>query len=258
MSWPFPFPWRLWLPRDWPAWHTIYSEWDGCLVRGHDLRRRAHGVLGRAGLPGDGLGEGKSRKNFVEIAAEMCQQGHPARRWLAGQARGKLSRAPTSWTGGGCRNDRMPAPAYRHRLRSRIQPRAAGSADTADARKPGRTIPYCCGRPRIGVRCRHWLPARTSPRRAPRNGDRRIFPPFRFSIPGPCCVSVRSEARLQPLCIMYISPTKKARGPGPRRGGRTFIAGRSRRAARSQPEREGTRAGTPRALTACRQPGNHI
>src|SRR6266568_4842968 len=29
-----------------PAWHTIYSEWDGCLVRGHGLRRRAHGVSG--------------------------------------------------------------------------------------------------------------------------------------------------------------------------------------------------------------------
>src|SRR6266480_3460616 len=107
----------------------------------------------------------------------------------------------------------MPAPAYRHRVRSRTPPRAAGSADTADARKPGRTIPYCRGRPRIGVRCRHWLPARTSPRRAPRNGDRRIFPPHPFSIPGPCCVSVRSEARLQLLCIMYTRPTGKARGP---------------------------------------------
>src|SRR6266571_1985037 len=89
-----------------PAWHTIYSEWDGCLVRGQGLRRRAHGVSG--GGAWRRLGEGKPRKNFVEIATAMCRQGHPkgtnprARsRWLAGQARGKLSRARTSWTGAG-------------------------------------------------------------------------------------------------------------------------------------------------------------
>src|SRR5712692_5776862 len=184
--------------------------------------------LGRAGLPGDGLGEGKPRKNFVEIAAEMCRQGHPKGTnapgkvaLVSGAGPRQIVSSPDLVDRRGCRNDRMSAPAYRHRVRSRTPPRAAGSADTADARKPGRTIPYCCGRPRIGVRCRHWLPARTSPRRAPRNGDRRIFPPFRFSIPGPCRVSVRSEALPPPSAIMYYvyQTDKEGKGAGPKKGG---------------------------------------
>src|SRR6266851_8725156 len=95
--------------------------------------------LGRAGLPGDGLGEGKPRKNFVEIAAEMCRQGHPKGTnapgkvaLVSGAGPRQIVSSPDLVDRRGCRNDRMSAPAYRHGVRSRTQPRASGSADTAD------------------------------------------------------------------------------------------------------------------------------
>lgn len=91
----------------------------------------------------------------------------------------------------------------RPRLRSRTPPRAAGSADTAAASGPRPAIACRCGRPRIRASYRDWSLARTSPRRGPRNGDRRIFPHTRSPFPGHVLSPVRFDALPKSSAIMY-------------------------------------------------------
>ena len=175
--------------------------------------------------------------------------------WAWEQARGKSPPGPDLATGADAATIRCHPG-----LRSRTPPRAAGSADTADARRPGRTIPYCCGRPRIGVHCRHWSPARTSPRRVPRNGDRRIFRPHPFSIPGPCCASHRSRSHSRypsynVLCIPQ--PLRKEKGTRDRTRALPFADCSKGGAAPSYPTQR-AEVRHPRALTACRPAGNRI
>src|SRR5260370_7625630 len=70
-----------------PAWHTIYPEWDGCIVPGLILPAEALG-LWVGGLSDDTLGALESRKDLVEIAAQLRREvdphgPHPLHRLLA-------------------------------------------------------------------------------------------------------------------------------------------------------------------------------